>query len=196
MAGLARTPDQSAAERFSPAQYVLSELERLNVSLAARHLALVLAVKLRLTADGHYRIWRGRSSLGRLTGLCTKSVTKARRELLEAGLFRAIKGMTEISTPSGMRHAVARGVLVLELVRDVSAFVEARDCARAENDRQIDRETALARLAEQKRCLLGEISQAELERRERQIRLAAAQPYTRQGGMRFPQETCSESSRD
>jgi hypothetical protein len=128
-------------ERFSPSAYVLSALEGRELSLSARWLALVLAVKLRRMADGQWRVWRGRKSLAALAGLSIKTVTRARQELIEAGLFVARRGVSELHGVTGKTFHVAKGVIVLELVRNVDAFLAARQRSRESAEAEIEAET-------------------------------------------------------
>jgi hypothetical protein len=164
---------------------VLEQLEKKKVSASTRLLAVVIAAHLRHTIDGRHVIWRGRRSLGEKSGLCTRTVMKARRELLELGIFCA-RRQAEIISRSGRRFRVGRGIVVLELVMDVEAFVAAREATRrtqaavardAEKDlaQRVDRETAVERLAEQRRHLAGDISREELREREASIRARARQ---------------------
>jgi hypothetical protein len=152
---------------------VLDALGSRTVSLAARLLALVLAHKARRTSSGRHVIWRGRNSLARLTGLSTKSVTKARQELLRLGLFCHVVGVQQVQAANGKTYSVARGVKVLELVRDIPAFVRAREASRERATRQVEVLTHYDRLQIQKRSLRGEISDPERIDRENAIRLEA-----------------------
>lgn len=143
------------SERFSPTAYVLSVLQDRKLSLSARLLALVLALKLRRMADGQWRVWRGRTSLAAMAGLSTTTVTTARRELVEAGLFVARRGVRELQGTTGRTFHVAKGVIVLELVRNVDAFVNARQRSREQAEAEIEAETQFPRLQIQQRCLRG-----------------------------------------
>ena len=149
------------SERINPTAYVLSLFDGRKLSLSARLLALVLAVKLRRMEDDQYRVWRGRKSLATLSGLSIRTVTTARQELVDAGLFVARHGIRELQGPKGRVFHVAKGVIVLELVRNVDAFLCARQRARESAKAEIEANTRFARLQIQKRCLQGEITEAE-----------------------------------
>jgi len=130
-----------------------------HLSLAARLLALALACKARRAVDGRFYVWRGRKALSKLTALSVRSITTARHELVEAGLF-LVTYRSSIETPDGV-FDVSTGVPVLQLVEDPAAFVRARDQAR-ERDRQVvDAATRPARLEIQKRHLRGLLTREE-----------------------------------
>jgi hypothetical protein len=167
-------------ERFNPTSYVLSICQGRKLSLAARLLALVLAHKLRRMADGQWRVWRGRPSLAALSGLSTKTVTTARRELIEEGLFVARRGVRELQGATGRTFHVVKGVIVLELVRNVDAFLAARQHSRESAEAEIEAETQFSRLQIQQRWLRGEITEA--ERLEEEARVRATERQKR----RFP----------
>lgn len=122
-----RQPD--AGDRFSPARHALAQATKLGLSPNARFLAIVLALLSRRMKDGSFKVWRGRESIAEIVGLSTKTVSKVRRELLDAGLFVCRWG-AELITPGGQRYRAAKGVFVLELVRDPAKFASARDDAR------------------------------------------------------------------
>lgn len=163
----------SGGERFSPTAHVLQGMAGGQLSLAARLLALVLAHKVRLTVEGAYVVWRGRASLAALTGLSTRSISKARRELLEGGHFRHLVGVHKIFAANGIVYPVARGVMVLELIRDRAAFLKARTLERARSAHDIEQLTHAERLEVQKQYLRDQITDSDRRMRESEIRRAA-----------------------
>jgi hypothetical protein len=157
-----------------------------KLSLAARLLALALASKARKASDGHLYVWRGREALSKLTGLSTRSVTAARQELVESGLFLATYPAS-IETPDGV-FDVTPGVPVLQLVENPDAFVLARGQARTSDRRDVDAETQFERLEIQKRYLRGQITieqcrlhEAEVRRRHRQKQHAGSEAASPKG---------------
>lgn len=118
-------------------------------------------------------IWRGRKSLARMANLSTKTVSKARRELLEKGLFMARPRLRAITAKDGRVFNVARGVMVLELVLDVAAFLEGRTKAREAHAKTIDHETQIERLGVQRLFLDGRIDRDEMRAREGDVRRMA-----------------------
>lgn len=164
---------------FSPSQHLIAAFEGRSLSVATRLLALVLAAKLRQCAGGQWLVWRGRESLAKLAHLSPRTITAARRELIEAGLFRAVRGVRTIETDSGRSFAVAKGVIVLELVMDVTAFVERRDEARKVVADEIESQTHFARIQVQKRFMNGEVDDAERRRLEDEIRRTARRNRSR-----------------
>lgn len=163
-AGTAR-PGQA---RFHPPSHVMAAFTDRHLSLAARLLALALACKARKALDGRYYVWRGRRALSQLTGLSLRSVTAARRELLEAGLFLATYPAT-IETVDGV-FDVTPGVPVLELVEHLEAFLPARERARANDRRVVDAATQVDRLAVQRQYIQGQLTIGQCRRQEDAIR--------------------------
>jgi hypothetical protein len=146
----------------------MAEFAGRNLSLAARLLALALACKARKAVDGRYYVWRGRKALSMLTGLSMRSVTAARHELVEAGLFVATR-RPSIETSDGV-FEVAVGVPVLQLVENPAAFVAARDEARARDRQLVDAQTRPIRLEIQKRYLRGLLTREQCEQQETDAR--------------------------
>lgn len=146
----------------------MAEFAGRDLSLAARLLALALACKARRALDGRYYVWRGRKALSRLTGLSVRSITVARRELVEAGLFLATY-RSSIETPNGV-FDVSTGVPVLQLIEDPAAFVTARDQARVRDRQAVDAETRPARLEIQKHHLRGLMTREECIQQEADVR--------------------------
>jgi len=139
-----------------------------DLTLAARLLALALACKARRASDGRYYIWRGREALSQLTGLSVRSVTVARRELLEAGLFLATC-RESIETPEGV-FDVTPGVPVLELVENPAAFLAVRAQARVRDRQIVDDATKFDRIKIQNRCITGQITLDDCRRQEADVR--------------------------
>jgi hypothetical protein len=146
----------------------MAKFARCKLSLAARLLALTLACRARRACDGQYYVWRGRKALSKLTGLSTRCVTTARRELVEAGLFLVTYPST-IETPEGV-FEIKRGVPVLQLIENPAAFVEAREAARTVDQRTVDRETQWDRLEIQRRYLRGQLSLDDCRQQEANLR--------------------------
>jgi hypothetical protein len=146
----------------------MAEFAGRNLSLAARLLALALACKARRALDGRYYVWRGRKALSKLTGLSVRSITAARHELIETGLFLATS-RSSIETPDGV-FDVAAGVPVLQLVENPAAFVAARDEARARDRQIVDAQTRPVRLEIQKRYLRGLLTREQCVQQEADAR--------------------------
>lgn len=174
-------------ERFSPVAYVLSELVKRKISCSGRLLGLVLAHKVRLMADGTWQAWRGRQSLSELTGQCTKTVGKARRELTNAGIFCERFDLSRVQSASGKWHAVARGVPVVQLVRDVDTFLAGRERSRAEEARMVEQATHVERLMVQQQAMRGQLTDSERTDKEEAIRKAKrAERYRARRGNAVP----------
>jgi hypothetical protein len=154
--------------RFHPPSHVMAQFAGRDLSLAARLLALALACKVRRASDGRYYIWRGREALSQLTGLSARSVTVARRELLEAGLF-LVTYRASIETPDGV-FDVTPGVPVLELVENPAAFLAVRAQARVRDRQIVDDATKFDRIKVQNRCITGQITLDDCRREEADVR--------------------------
>jgi hypothetical protein len=102
---------------------------------AAKFLAVVLARRTRLTDRGSWVVWRGCRSLAELTGFSVKTLETARNQLLGAGLFAHISGVSSVLV-AGQSRPVARGVKVLSMVIDVEAFLQGREQTRARLERE------------------------------------------------------------
>jgi hypothetical protein len=163
----------TTSPHFSPVRHVLEHMAGKRLSLAARHLAVVMASRLALTPDGRRVIWRGRASLAEISGLSIRAVTAARGQLLDAGIFCAHR-QSEVTLANGKRHHIKRGLLIVELVMDPAAFVAAREKSRAvqavELERRIDEQTGDERLALQKECITDQITRDEYNSRLETLR--------------------------
>lgn len=172
--------------RFSPTRQMLELCKQHKISPTARLLGLVLAQTMRETFDEEWVVWRGRESLAEFTGFSTKTITKARRELLKAHLIMERRGGFPIVAKNGRRFTTARGVSVIYLVMNPTAFAEGERRSMAQMEDEVREVTHADRLQVQKQMIAGEISDDERRRLEDQIRQDARRRFALRRGNRIP----------
>lgn len=143
-----------------------------HLSAGAKLLAMYLANHVRVMTDGKAQgwiAWPALTTLSKVLGMSVKTVSTARQQLERAGLVKIKKNVPTIEADGKVYHT--RGLHVMELVRDVQTFVQARDAARARERAATDAATHEDRVrGPQRRLLAGEIDAAERERQERQMK--------------------------
>lgn len=89
-----------------------------DLSTAAAHLAVVMALSCCETADGRFVTWRGTLSLARRMRASESTVKRARSELFDAELYALVSGAKrwrELRTADGKIVRVKPGLVIAQL---------------------------------------------------------------------------------